>query len=78
MNPVRVAWDHVYEAAKQELNWEIGTAEHTAAVAARVEACGRLAREIHDAGGPKELVALVMTGPAGRRQEVAAASCGFP
>jgi hypothetical protein len=63
MNPVRVAWDHVYEAAKQELNWEIGTAEHTAAVAARVEACGRLAREIHAAGGPKELVAFVMTPP---------------
>jgi hypothetical protein len=63
MNPVRVAWDHVYEAGKQELNWEIGTAEHTAAVAARVEACGRLAREIHAAGGPKELVAFVMTPP---------------
>jgi hypothetical protein len=63
MNPVRVAWDHVYEAAKQELNWEIGTAEHTAAVAARVEACGRLARDIHAAGGPKELVAFVMTPP---------------
>jgi hypothetical protein len=63
MNPVRVAWDHVYEAAKQELNWGIGTAEHTAAVAARVEACGRLAREIHEAGGPKELVAFVMTPP---------------
>jgi hypothetical protein len=63
MKPVRVAWDHVYEAGKQELNWEIGTAEHTAAVAARVEACGRLAREIHAAGGPKELVAFVMTPP---------------
>lgn len=63
MNPVLVAWDHVYEAAKQELNWEIDTAEHTAAVAARVEACGRLAREIHAAGGPKELVAFVMKGP---------------
>ena len=63
MNPVRVAWDHAYEAGKQELNWEIGTAEHTAAVAARVEACGRLAREIHTAGGPKELVAFVMTPP---------------
>ena len=63
MNPVRLAWDHVYEAAKQELNWEIGTAEHTAAVAARVEACGRLAREIHAAGGPKKLVEFVMTPP---------------
>jgi hypothetical protein len=63
MNPVRVAWDHVYEAAKQELNLEIGTAEHTAAVAARTEACGRLAREIYAAGGPKELVAFVMTPP---------------
>ncbi len=63
MNPVRVAWDHVYNAAKQELKWEIGTAEHTAAVAARVEACGRLARGIHAAGGPKELVAFVMTPP---------------
>ena len=63
MNPVRVAWDQVYEAAKRELKWEIGTAEHTAAVAARVEACGRLAREIHAAGGPKELVAFVMTPP---------------
>jgi hypothetical protein len=63
MNPVRVAWDHVYEAAKQELNWEVGTAEHTAAVAERVEACGRLARAIHAAGGPKELVAFVMTAP---------------
>jgi hypothetical protein len=58
-----VAWDHVYEAAKQELNLEIGTAEHTAAVAARVEACGRLAREIYAAGGPKELAAFVMTPP---------------
>ena len=63
MNPVRVAWDHVYAAAKQELNWEIGTPEHTAAVAARVEACGRLAREIYAAGGPKELVAFVTTPP---------------
>ena len=63
MNPVRVAWDHVYEAAKQELNWEIGTAEHTAAAAARVEACGRLAREIHAAGGPKELATFVTTPP---------------
>jgi hypothetical protein len=63
MNPVRVAWGHVHEAAKQELNWEIGTAEHTVAVAARVEACGRLARKIHAAGGPKELVAFVMTPP---------------
>jgi hypothetical protein len=63
MKPVRVAWDDVYEAAKQELNWAIGTAEHTAAVAARVEACGRLAKNIHAAGGPKELVAFVMTPP---------------
>ena len=63
MKPVLVAWADVYEAAKQELNWEIGTAEHTAAVAARVEACGRLAKNIHAAGGPKELVAFVMTLP---------------
>ena len=63
MNPVRVAWDNVYQAAKQELKWEIGTAKYTAAVAGRVEACGRLAREIHEAGGPKELVAFVMTPP---------------
>jgi hypothetical protein len=70
MNPVRVAWDHVYEAAKQELNREIGTAEHTAAVAARVEACARFATAIHAAGGPKELVAFVMKGP---QEEVGAA-----
>jgi hypothetical protein len=63
MSPVLVAWDNVYQAGQQELKWEIGTGEHTAAVAARVEACGRLAREIHEAGGPKELVAFVMTAP---------------
>jgi hypothetical protein len=63
MNPVLVAWDNVYQVGKQELRWEIGTAEYIAAVAARVEACGRLAREIHAAGGPKELVAFVMTPP---------------
>jgi hypothetical protein len=63
MKPVRAAWDDVYESAKQELNCEIGTAEHTAAIAARVEACGRLARELHAAGGPKELVAFVMKPP---------------
>jgi hypothetical protein len=59
MNPVLVAWHQTYEAAKKELNWEIGTAEHTVAVAARVEACGRLGTAIHQAGGPKELVAFV-------------------
>jgi hypothetical protein len=63
MNPVLVAWDNVYQVGQQELRWEIGTAEYTGAVAARVEACGRLAREIHEAGGPKELVAFVMTPP---------------
>jgi hypothetical protein len=60
MKPVLVAWADVYQAAKQELNWGIGTAEHTAAVAARVEACGRLAKNIYAVGGPKELVAFVM------------------
>jgi hypothetical protein len=63
MKPVRVAWDDVYEAAKQELGWEIGTAEHTAAVAARVGACARLASAIITAGGPKKLAEFVLKGP---------------
>ena len=54
MNPVRVAWDHVYEAAKRELHWEVGTVEHTAAVAERVGACARMATEIRRGGWPTE------------------------
>ena len=63
MGPVRVAREHLHQAAAEELNCELGTKAAVAAAAIRAGARARLASTIIAAGGPKKLAEFVLNGP---------------
>jgi hypothetical protein len=63
MEPVRVAREHVREAARGVLNYEIGSVDYADAVRTREKACIAMAAAVLKAGGPKELADFVMKGP---------------
>jgi hypothetical protein len=63
MEPVRVAREHLHQAAVEELNCELGTHAAEAAAAARLGARARLARAIITARGPRKLAEFVLKGP---------------
>jgi hypothetical protein len=63
MGPVRVAREHLHQAAVEELNCELETIEAADAAVARADARAQLARAIITAGGPKKLTEFVLKGP---------------
>src|SRR6202022_3934893 len=63
MEPVRVAREHLHQAAVEELNCELGPHAAEAAAAARLGARARLARAIITARGPRKLAEFVLKGP---------------
>ncbi len=70
MGPVRVARQHLRQAATEHGKYELGTDAKVAAAVALMGARAELARAIHAAGGRNELVEFVAKGP---QQEVGTA-----
>jgi hypothetical protein len=63
MAPIRVARERLHQAARDELNCELGTDAARAAAMVRSGARAQLASAIMTAGGPKKLTEFVLKGP---------------